>query len=279
MVSDAGVLRKELTAYLESRHIPDAAFDVRCMLEQVTGQKLEQTASLTPAQEDSVRGMAQRRASGEPLQYILGEWEFFGMRLFVGEGVLIPRPDTETLVETVLDWCRDIPRPRILDLCTGSGCIALALRQHLPQAQVHALERSAQAMGYARKNADYHGLDVTFHLQDALAPDAAAAFRDLDVIVSNPPYLDDAEMRTLQTELTHEPDMALSGGADGLHFYRQLTAGWKQALRPGGLLAYEIGETQGDAVSEILRSHNFRDIQVIRDLARQPRVVTGIRSI
>lgn len=280
MVIPAGALRRELVAYLEQHGIPDAAFDVRCMFEQVTGVKLEETMmnGLSSEDENPLRNMAQRRAFGEPLQYILGEWEFYGMRLFVGKGVLIPRPDTETLVGAVLDWCRELPSPRVLDLCTGSGCIALALRKMLPHAQVHAVEQSEQALAYARKNAAYHRLDVEFHQCDALAEESRAGLPEFDVIVSNPPYLDDAEMADMQQELRHEPAMALSGGQDGLHFYRHLTEIWKHQLAPGGLLAYEIGETQGEAVSEILQMHGFSDIRVLQDLARHDRVVTAFAS-
>lgn len=279
MVIDTAALCAELVYCLESRKIPDAAFDVRCMFEQVTGQPYERLllTGLPSGDEKTLRDMVQRRTSGEPLQYILGEWEFYGMRLFVGMGVLIPRPDTEMLVDTVLQWCKGKNKLRILDLCTGSGCIALALQKHLPDAEVHAVEYSEAAYAFAQKNIAYHDLPVTLHHGDVLHPATAAQFHDFDVIVSNPPYLTAEEMTVLQTEVQHEPAQALDGGADGLVFYREITRLWKNILCPDGLLAYEIGETQGQAVTDILEHEGFRNIQVIQDFAYHERVVIGRR--
>ncbi|MBR3630185.1 MAG: peptide chain release factor N(5)-glutamine methyltransferase [Oscillospiraceae bacterium] len=279
MVMDAAALHAELTEYLIQASIPDAAFDVRCMIEQVTGCRYEKLL-LTgiPAEDESpLRNMAQRRAFGEPLQYILGEWEFFGMRLFVGKGVLIPRPDTEVLVENVLHWCKGKQELRVLDLCTGSGCIALALQKHLPDAQVHALDLSEDALAYARRNAAYHRLPVILHQGNALTVQSPQEFGSFDVIVSNPPYLTAQEMTQLQREIRFEPASALAAGEDGLTFYRSITSCWKAALRPGGLLAYEIGEQQGEAVSGILQDNGFSAIQILKDYAHHDRVVTGIK--
>lgn len=275
MVIGASSLRAELTTFLETHGIPDAAFDVRCMMEQVTGKRLEtlMTHGIESEDENPIRNMVQRRACGEPLQYILGEWEFYGMRMYVGKGVLIPRPDTETLVDAVLGRCRDNVPLRILDICTGSGCIALALKARLPCAEVHGMDISADALAYARKNAACHGLEIIWHQADALQqyPDMG----QFDVIVSNPPYLSDAEMQTLQTEIQHEPAIALAGGKDGLHFYRKLTRCWKRAVRPSGLLAYEIGETQAEAVQSFMEDAGFRNIRTLQDAANHDRVVLG----
>lgn len=273
-------LYREISALLESHEIPDADFDARCIIEQVTGRKLELVTAVTPDAESRIRAMAERRITGEPLQYILGEWEFFGMRLFVGEGVLIPRPDTEILVETVLDRCRSKLKPRILDLCTGSGCIALALQKHLPGAEVHAVDLSEAALSYARRNADYHKLPVQFHPGNVLDAHLSEALGTFDVIVSNPPYLTAAEMTQLQREIQHEPALALAAGDDGLLFYRSITVHWGHtALTDGGLLAYEIGEQQGDVVAELLEQHGFAGIQVIPDYARHDRVVIGQKPL
>lgn len=266
-------LYREIAREFAENEIPDAEFDARCIIEQVSGKKLEMTDTLTTAQESLVRDMARRRITGEPLQYILGEWEFFGMRLFVGKGVLIPRPDTERLVEIVLERCKGMERPRILDLCTGSGCIALALQKQLPGAEVHGMDISPAALVYARQNASYHRLPVRFHEGNALLNTIEGAF---DVIVSNPPYLTDEEMQHLQTEIQHEPALALAAGEDGLQFYRAMTRLWRHALRSGGLLAYETGEQQGSAVSRILAENGFTEITVQQDWAGRDRVVSGI---
>ena len=280
MVMDTAALHTELTNYLIRANIPDAAFDVRCMFEQVTGCRYEKLllTGLPAEDENPLRNMAQRRAFGEPLQYILGEWEFFGMRLFVGKGVLIPRPDTEVLVETVLNWCKGKQALRIIDLCTGSGCIALALQQHLPAAEVHALDFSEDALHYARKNTAYHKLPVTLHAADVLDEHQPQALGTFDVIVSNPPYLTADEMQALQREIQHEPASALAAGTDGLLFYRDITRIWKNALRPGGLLAFEIGEQQGEAVAKILENHEFTDVHILQDYAHHDRVVMGVRA-
>ena len=200
------------------------------------------------------------------------------MRLFVGEGVLIPRPDTEILVDTVLQWCKSHAVKRIMDLCTGSGCIALALKKHLPDVQVSAVDISENALTYARNNAEYHHLAIDFHHADVLNPEFAEQFRQYDVIVSNPPYLTAEEMADLQPEVRHEPALALSGGADGLHCYRHITNLWSTALQSGGLLAYEIGWQQADSVRDILQSHAFEDIQVIQDWEHRDRAVTGTKK-
>lgn len=265
---------RETADFLAAHGIPDAEFDARCMIEQITGKPLERLTSLSDAQSAALCTMRSERITGQPLQYILGEWEFFGMRMFVGEGVLIPRPDTETLVETVLHFCyaKDMPHPRILDLCTGSGCIALALQKNLPGAEVHALDISDTALSYARRNADYHKLPVQFHQGDVRN---LQDFGKFDIIVSNPPYLTTEEMAHLQTELRYEPALALDAGRDGLCFYREITRIWRTSLYRGGLLAYEIGEQQGEDVRRILAEEGLCEIRVVQDYAHHDRVVTG----
>ena len=282
MVIDARQLYNELTAFLESRYIPDADFDARCIMEQVTGKSLEMLfiSGISSEDENPIRNMTQRRAFHEPLQYILGEWEFYGMRLFVGKGVLIPRPDTETLVDSVLTWCKNREISHIIDLCTGSGCIALALKQHLPNVKVTAVDFSQYALDYAKKNAEYHHLDIDLIHADVLDKATLSSFLEnpADVIVSNPPYLDYDDMAELQTEVRHEPASALAGGKDGLRFYHGITNLWKNILKSGGLLAYEIGETQAHSVTEIMKSHAFQNVQTVRDLAGNDRVIMGEKS-
>lgn len=275
-------LHRALTAALEDAGVPDAAFDVQCMLEQVTGTSVHALmlhGTLTAEEEAEIRRMAALRMTGLPLQYILGEWEFYGMRLFVGEGVLIPRADTEALVDAVLPFAKELPSPHIADLCSGSGCIALALRANLPQAQVTAVEKSDRALHYLRKNAAYHHADIRILQADVLDTDVAAQFSELDLIVSNPPYLTAQEMRSLQREVQHEPELALYGVTeDGLHFYRELPKLWKPCLKQGGILAFEVGDGQADAVGQILAQQQFTDVRIVPDLAGNPRVVLGRKS-
>ena len=279
MVIDARPLYRELTAFLEGHAIPDAAFDVRCMFEQVTGERLERLLEegIPAEDENPLRNMAQRCAFGEPLQYILGEWEFFGLRIFVGKGVLIPRPDTETLVEAVLDDCRGRTSPRIADLCCGSGCIALALWSQRPDAEILGIDLSEAALAYARQNTAFHRAPVQLLQGDVLAAETAQSCGKWDVIVSNPPYLTTSEMGQLQTEVRSEPPEALAGGTDGLDYYRAITELWTPMLADGGLLAYEIGEQQGAAVADLLRAHGYIQVRILRDLAKHDRVVLGLR--
>lgn len=272
-------LYRKLTQELEDAGIPDAAFDVRCMMEQVTNRsfhRLMQEEGIPELAEIELYKLMSHRKRHEPLQYLLGEWEFYGMRLFVGKGVLIPRPDTEALVDTALSFAKALEQPEIADLCSGSGCIALALQANLPQARVHAVEKSEAALSYLQKNAEYHKSPVIIHPMDVLA---AADFPQLDIIVSNPPYLTAEEMQELQAEVRHEPEMALYGiTEDGLYFYREITRLWKRFLKSGGMLAYEVGDAQADSVTGILAKHGFTNIRRIPDLAGNLRVVTGIFS-
>jgi release factor glutamine methyltransferase len=263
---------------LSAADIPDAAFDVRCMCEQLSGMPFSRfmLRETPPADfEVSLRDMAERRCAGEPLQYLLGEWEFYGMRLFVGRGVLIPRPDTETLVESVLAHCGGRKSMKIVDLCTGSGCIALALARELPDAEISGVEWSAAALEYALRNALLHGLRVNLLCGDVLEEKTAERFAELDAVVSNPPYLTAEDMLHLQREVHHEPSMALDGGSDGLHFYRRITPLWKKTLKPGGLLAFEAGRGQAEDVAHILEENGFTDIRTERDLAGVERVIMG----
>ena len=259
-------LLRELIAVLERGGIEDAELEAKWILEDADSA-------------DHAREIAQHRAKHAPLQYLLGKWEFYGLTVFVGLGVLIPRADTETLVEAVLSRIRDKAGQHIADLCTGSGCIALALAKHMPQTAFTGADISDAALAYALKNKAYHNLQNTeFICADVLSEAFAAQQHDLAAIVCNPPYLTAEDMQHLQAEVQYEPETALYGDADGLHFYREITRLWKQALCAGGLLAFETGCTQGTAVAEILAENGFSGIEILRDLNGMERVVLGRRS-
>ena len=218
-----------------------------------------------------------RRENGEPLQYLLGEWEFYGLPLAVGPGVLIPRADTETIVETCLLALAPVPDPAIWDLCSGSGAIALALASRRPDARILAAELSEEALPYLRQNIA------------ALAPDQVTAVQTdvltqlpdglCDLIVSNPPYITGADMQTLSPQVRREPELALYGGEDGLRFYRQLTHSCYDHLRPGGWLIFEIGYDQGESVPALLRQRGFDQVFCRNDLAGVPRCAGGRRPL
>ncbi len=262
----------------ECNNIESASFEAMCILEHVFGKKLSvlllEKPTASEEQKNTVNNLAYRRICGYPLQYLLGKWEFFGLPFYVGEGVLIPRQDTETLVETVLKI--KLPEnPKILDLCSGSGCIGVSLALNIKNADVTAVEISDKAAEYIKKNAELNNTDLNIVKDDVMSEKTAAIFSGIDAIVCNPPYLTAEDMKSLQKEVTFEPETALFGGKDGLDFYRNITKLWKDCLKSGGILAYEIGMGQEDAVMKILEENNFINIEMTEDLSGIIRVVRG----
>ena len=224
--------------------------------------------------EKTALDMAARRLNGEPIQYITGEWEFYGLRFSVGEGVLIPRQDTEVLVETALGLIKDVQSPNIVDLCSGSGCVAAAINFTRPDSKITAVEFSKKAYKYLEKNLEgYIGAVPLF--ADALKPETAVKFHNLDLITANPPYLTEEDMKALQREVKYEPPEALYGGSDGLEFYRVLPRVWRNSLRPGGSIALEIGALQANDVCRLLEDAGYGDIEIIKDLCGRERVAVG----
>lgn len=223
-----------------------------------------------------LRQAADKRASGYPLQYLLGTWDFYSGSFRVGEGVLIPRSDTEVLCEQTIRFVGEKPMT-VLDLCSGSGCIAVTIAKECPKSVVYAIEKSEAAYPYLTENIKNNGAAVTPVLCDALSGDSLERVPDCDVILSNPPYLSEADMQALQKEVTFEPAMALYGDADGLLFYRELTALWTPKLKSGGLLAYEIGLGQEKEVRNILEKHGYISVCEARDLCGIIRTVSGIK--
>ncbi|MCD7771347.1 MAG: peptide chain release factor N(5)-glutamine methyltransferase [Oscillospiraceae bacterium] len=273
-------LYNEALSSLESGGIEDASFEADVIFEEVFGRDFKLkllTGQLdrkeTEAEAMSIHTMLHRRLSGEPLQYIVGRWDFYRSEFSVGEGVLIPRQDTETLVESAYKLVKDIPSPKIIDLCSGTGCIAITLSELLPDSEVHAVEFYDDAYSYLEKNIAEHGNCVIPHKLDVLDESSAGQFTGFDLITCNPPYLTSEDMQGLQKEVTHEPETALYGGNDGLDFYRAIPTIWKSSLSPGGYIAFEIGASQGEAVKSILKSAGYQDVRIIRDLCGKDRTV------
>ncbi len=272
-------LTKEITDMLEKAGDASSAFECGVICEDMAGLP-RGAASLvpeTPVSEDgAARALeaAKRRAAGEPLQYILGRWEFWGLPFYVGPGVLIPRPETELLVECVLSHIGRGQNAAIADLCSGSGCVAIAVGKERPDATVYALEKSPEALAYLKRNIALNGVkNVAPRLADVL--DYGGGLWELDCVVSNPPYVRTGEIPSLQREVAAEPRMALDGGEDGLRFYRGIAEGWRARVRDGGLMALEIGEDQPEDVVAILEQAGWRGAVVKRDYAGLPRVVTA----
>ena len=231
----------------------------------------------SPELERRVRTLVDRRLAGEPVAYLIGEWEFYGLPLDISRDVLIPRTDTEVLVEQALGYLRPLGECRVLDLCAGSGCIGLALASQVPQCRVVLGEVSDGALRICRQNIRRNGLTgrVVPMLADARQrPEKTLG--EFQCIVSNPPYIPRDDLPGLDVSVRdYEPHLALDGGEDGLDFYRSITELWKEALMPGGRLYFEVGIGQADHVLRIMRSQGFGDIQVVKDHHDIPRVVFG----
>lgn len=211
-----------------------------------------------------------KRAEHVPLQYITGEQEFMGIPFHVNDAVLIPRQDTETLVEEALKVVR--PGMKVLDMCTGSGCILISILKNIVDIEGYGYDISKQAINVAKENAKLNNVNATFERSD-LFEDVSETF---DVIVSNPPYIPTDVIGGLMPEVAvYEPMQALDGKEDGLHFYRRIIEAASQYLNPGGKLLFEIGHDQGESVSTLMKEAGYQDVRVIKDLAGNDRVVTG----
>jgi release factor glutamine methyltransferase len=232
---------------------------------------------LTAAELADIRELIKRRQAGESVAYVVGKKEFWGLELAVDARVLVPRPDTETLVEegrARLDELHAEPE-RIADIGTGSGAVAVALGKLRPSAALYAVDVSPDALAVARANAERLGLAVTFLEGDLAAPLAAHA--PLSLIVANLPYIPTGDMAGLAAEVRAEPALALDGGPDGLDLVRRLVADSPALLQVGGALALEIGAGQAEATAALLGAAGFQDIRRRRDLAGIERVVSGVR--
>lgn len=250
------VFQNGLTA-LQKAGTEDAEFDCGCLFSEAfqVSHAWRITHAEDVADEEKTEkffGFIRRRASGEPLQYILGKWPFYGRDFFVGKGVLIPRPETEQLVEFAVKTIREKQMKTVIDLCAGSGCIGLTVALENPDCFVYLIEKYDGALAYLQKNLNALGVKNAKIIQaDALS----AVLPDLhaDLLLSNPPYVPDGEMPTLQKEVRFEPDTALAGGKDGLRFYRAIAANWLRVLNPGGEVFLECGDGQGETIVSLFR--------------------------
>ncbi len=253
----------------------DANIDARLFASAVTkiplaNLRLEGGRELTKEQADTLESMLVRRENGEPEQYIEGEAWFMGLPLTVDPRVLIPRQDTETLCEEALNAMRSLKMPRVLDLCTGSGALAVAVKVSRPDALVTASDISADALDLARTNAERHHADIAFIESDGLR----AVEGEFDLIVCNPPYLTKADMDELMREVRREPALALYGGEDGLDLYRRFAEEMKTHLPAHGTVLFEVGAGQAEDVKDILRKgYPGAEVSSVRDLNGIDRVV------
>ena len=270
-------------ARLRKAGVEAAQLEAREILCFATGKTKEQLVRDMPLYasgdlEGQVEALVRRRLAGEPVAYIVGEWEFYGLPLDISSDVLIPRADTEVLAERGILKARAAGEgARVLDLCAGSGCVGLAIAAHAPQCRVVLGELSEGALRVCKQNVRRNGLNarVTCLSVDAMAPPASALW-DFDVLVCNPPYIPTGDIQGLDISVRdYEPLMALDGGEDGLDFYRFIAAKWKSAIRLGGSLIFEVGIGQSQDVEEILAQNGFEQIQTTADTQGIWRVVEG----
>ena len=262
-------LVKRVAETLKQNGFESYKFEAKEIVDSACGNVLS-FDEVTPEQVKSAEQKLNLRLENEPLQYILGEWEFYGLPFKVGKGVLIPRQDTETLVEIALPLVKGGCK-KVLDLCAGSGCIGITLAK-LGNAEVTMVEKSDDALHYLKQNVELNKVNVTVKQYDVLTEPFEGT---VDMIVSNPPYIRSDVVETLSEDVKKEPKMALDGGLDGLKFYRHIATEWKPVLKSGGYLIFEIGFDQGEQVQKILQNAGFDEVTCIKDLCDNPRVAIG----
>ena len=258
---------------LQASGCPDPDFDAVELTRLVTGQdpRLSETP-LTEEQAARLARLAALRFERRPLQYIEGKWGFLDFEVQVGEGVLIPRQDSEAICLKAIDLLKGQAAPAVLDLCAGSGCLGLAVKSRCPAARVTAVEKSAEALPWLQKNAaealpGFDAAHPALNVQqgDVFQWNKGQAEGQFDLSLANPPYLTAEEMRTLQPEVEFEPAMALDGGEDGLDFYRHIAEAYRPLTKPGGWLVMEFGWQQWEPVKALLEAAGWQDVQRILD--------------
>lgn len=273
------------TEYLEKKGIESPRLNAELLLSEILKcSRLDLYLKYDqPLKEDEInkyREWIARRGKHEPLQYIIGAVEFYGLKFKVDHSVLIPRPETEILVETIINQIKVKSSPIILDIGTGSGNIAIALAKNLPNSKILAVDISERALNVAKENAEIYGMNeqIEFIKKNIFNE---SLFKDLrfDVVVSNPPYVSSYDYQTLQKEIiNYEPKSAVTDNDDGLSFYRRITQIANKYLNPNGKLFYEIGKDQSKNIYEIMNENGFIDIQIIKDYQQIDRVIFGTKK-
>lgn len=268
----------KLRGILSEAEIEAPELEARLLIEGVTGmnrasQIANSNSEISGEIQEKLISMAQKRAEHLPLQYILGKWSFMGFEFKVGEGVLIPRDDTEVLVGLCLDYLKASDGKTALDLCAGSGAVSVALDK-LANADVTAVELSDKAYNFLLEN--IKGTNIKPHKGDIFECYRDFEAKSFDLIASNPPYIKTDEIEALQTEVGYEPKTALDGGADGLDFYRAIARRWTPLLKSGGAMAFELGEGQAEYVGGLMADHGYINIKTAKDLGGTDRAIIGI---
>ncbi|OGU56568.1 MAG: protein-(glutamine-N5) methyltransferase, release factor-specific [Ignavibacteria bacterium RBG_13_36_8] len=271
------------TEYLEKKGIESSRINAELLLADVLkcnrlNLYLSFDRPLTEEEKNLYRELISRRGKFEPLQYILGKVEFYGLEFKVNPSVLIPRPETEILVETIVNYYKGEEKLNILDIGTGSGNIAIVLAKHLQNSNVIAIDISQEALEVAAKNAEHNGVknNLEFCLKDIFNDEDCQDLKGFDIIVSNPPYVSIEKMKVLQKEITdYEPEDALTDKSDGFLFYKRISTIAKDILKRKGKVYFEMSIDQSAEVSEIMRSSGLKNITIIKDLQNVDRVIYG----
>ena len=266
---------------LKSAGIEDYVFEAKEIIKHVTGLNSVQILSaynkpLTEFEQNNLTAIVKQREIRYPLQYIFGQWDFYGRSFLVGPGVLSPRADTETLVEVGLEFLKDKEAPEILDLCAGSGCIGITLALEKCDSAVTLVEKYPEALRFCEKNIlRNEAVNACAFKGDIF--EGCAADKKYDLIVSNPPYIPQSEMAETSPETAFEPETALLANDSGLEFYKAIIKNYKKALKSGGILAFEVGYSQADAVKALLKEAGFEDVKIKKDLNDIDRVLSAVK--
>lgn len=275
----------ELTEILNDACIENAAFESRIIIEKIcnltyTEFLLRKKDLLSDEEEKRLTEFVNQRLKGIPLQYLIGEWDFMGRTFSVGEGVLIPRPETEELCETVITTANNKSDMVIYDLCAGSGCIGITMQNTFPKSDVILVEKSALAIDYIKKNIERLCINnkPTLYHESIFDTEKFDSLPSADIIISNPPYIKTIEIESLQQEVQKEPFMALDGGEDGLDFYRIIANFWTSKLKTDGFIALECGEDQAEDICDLFSKVNF-SCTVIKDFNNIERIIIARRNV
>lgn len=255
---------------LQEAGVENAGLDARLLLQIATGAGRFDDVDVSSKQQEELQTLVQRRIAHEPLQYLVGRWPFLNLELEVGPGVLVPRPETEEVCIAAMDCIKMLSNPAVVDLCSGTGALALGIQDSKPNANVLAVEWDKAAYGYLCKNIQNfkkeHRQAPLPVLADALEYYSRLIPQSVDLIVSNPPYVTEQEYLALEDELYYEPKQALVAPEDGLLFYKTIAKKYREALKPGGFIVFEIGSGQGKALRDILQLNGYRNIEIKRDM-------------
>lgn len=266
---------------LEKAGIEDYVFEAKQIIMHITGFTPSQILTdynkkLTEFQENNLIALIHQREVRYPLQYIFGAWEFYGRPFKVGVGVLIPRADSETVVEAALECLKEIGNPTVLDLCAGSGCLGITVACEMPESKVTLVEKYDEAFRYLEENITLNNVNATALKGDIFEkPDFGN--ESVDLIISNPPYIPENEMKYTSPEVRFEPETALLANDDGLEFYKAIIKNYTSVLKKGGSFCFEVGFKQASAVSDLLKSGGFENIKVKNDLNGIGRAVTATK--